>query len=208
MFGFGKKKPETRVIGALTDQQLGELDLILLIDNSGSMGNRSSRVAGSRLEEVQEHVLRTAEAAEKFDSDGITLIEFGSVAQLFDNVGALKVAGVFKQFNRSGSTNLTHGLELAVAKATSSPKNAVVVCWTDGSPDSERTAKAVIDKAGKTLGRPKIGFTFVQVGNEPSAANFLDALDNSMDVDVCATVRADEAAELTIHQLAWLAQNA
>ena len=208
MFGFGKKKSETRVIGALTDQQLGDLDLILMVDNSGSMGARSLRVAGSRLEEVQQHVMRTAETAETFDSDGITLIEFGSTAQLFDNVGALKVAGIFKQFNRSGSTNLTHGLELAVAKATSSPKNVVVVCWTDGSPDSERTAKAVIDKAGKTLGRPKVGFTFVQVGEEPSASKFLDSLDNDMKVDVCATVRADAASELSIHQLAWLAQNA
>jgi hypothetical protein len=70
------------------------------------------------------------------------------------------------------------------------------------------TAKAVIDRAGRELGRPKIGFTFVQVGDDPVAAEFLDELDNSMKVDVCATVRAAEATNLSFHQLAWLAQNA
>jgi Mg-chelatase subunit ChlD len=208
MFGFGKKKVETRVVGSLTDAQLGELDIILLVDNSGSMGHMSRRVAGNRLEEVQHDVLRTAQVAEQFDADGITVIEFGSTAQVFDNVGSLKVAGTFKQFNPAGSTNLTAALELAVEKAASTTKNAIVICWTDGRPDSEKTAKDVIERAGQLLGRPKIGFTFIQVGDDPGAGEFLDTLDNSMKVDVCATVRASEATSLTIHQLAWLAQNA
>jgi hypothetical protein len=208
MFGFGKKK-EKRVIGALTDDELRQLDLILLIDNSGSMGNASKRVPNAnRLDEVQQDVIKTASVAEQFDEDGITLIEFGSIAQVFDNVGSLKVASTFKKFNEAGSTNLTHALELAVQKAHSTSKNAVVICWTDGCPDSTSTAKRVIDQAGRSLGRPKIGFTFVQVGDDPSASSFLDDLDNSMEVDVCATVRAAEASGLTVHQLAWLAQNA
>lgn len=209
MFGFGKKK-ETRVIGALSDEELSKLDFVLLVDNSGSMViNSSVRVPGAnRLQEVQHDVIRVAEVAERFDSDGITLIEFGSTAQTFDNVGSLRVASTFKQFNDAGSTNLTHALELAVEKAQASDKNAVVICWTDGQPDSRATATQVIERAGRTLGRPKIGFTFVQVGSDPTASAFLDDLDNTMSVDVCATVRASEASGLTLHQLAWLAQNA
>ena len=209
MFGWGKKK-EKRVIGTLTDDQLKSLDIILLVDNSGSMVvNDSERVPGAnRLQEVQHDVMKIAQAAEKFDADGITLIEFGSSAQVFDNVGSLKVASTFKAFNDSGSTNLTSALMLATEKAQATNKNAVVICWTDGSPDSKPTAKAAIDRAGRELGRPKIGFTFVQVGRDPLATDFLDDLDNSMKVDVCATVRAEEATGLTLHQLAWLAQNA
>lgn len=185
------------------------LDFILLVDNSGSMGLPSHRVAGAtRLSEVQQDVQKTAEIAEQFDSDGLTVIEFASDAQVFDGVGSLKVASTFKSFGPKGTTNLTAGLRLAVAKAKASSKNCVIVVYTDGQPDDQTTATRVIDQAGRELGRPKIGFTFVQVGNDASAAAFLKHLDENMKVDVVATVRAEEATNLTVHQLAWLAQNA
>jgi Mg-chelatase subunit ChlD len=207
MFGFGKKK--SPIIGALTDDQLKTLDFILLVDNSGSMGSASRRVAGAnRLTEVQQDVFNVAKVAEQFDSDGLTVIEFASDAKVFDGVGSLKVASTFKSFGPAGSTNLTAALKEAVKKAQSSEKNAVVICWTDGRPDDMRSAAAVIDAAGRTMGRPKIGFTFVQVGDDATAAAFLDDLDNDMKVDVVATVRAQDASALTVHQLAWLAQNA
>lgn len=207
MFGFGKK--EQKVIGALSDEDLKKLDTIIVVDHSGSMSTASRRVAGAnRLGEVQQDVYKTAQIAEKFDDDGLTVIAFSSDAQVFDGVGSLKVASVFKAFQPDYSTNLTAALEQAVKKAKSSAKNVVVLVYTDGRPDSMTSSKAVIDRAGKELGRPKIGFTFIQVGDDQTAAEFLDDLDNSMKVDVCATVRADKATNLSFHQLAWLAQNA
>lgn len=206
MFGFGKKQ---KAIGALTDDDLKQLDTIILVDHSGSMGTASRRIADvNRLGEVQQDVYNTAKVAEQFDSDGLTVIAFSSAAKVFDSVGSLKVASVFKAFQPDYSTNLTAALEEAVKKAKSSTKNVVVLVYTDGRPDSMATAMTVIDQAGHELGRPKIGFTFIQVGNDPLATEFLDDLDNNMDVDVCATVRAQEASTLSFHQLAWLAQNA
>lgn len=205
MWGFKKKKP----IGALTDEDLKTIDTIILVDHSGSMSTDSLRVAGAnRLGEVQQDVFNAATVAERFDSDGLTVIAFSSDVQVFDGVGSLKVASVFKAFQPDHTTNLTAALEAAVEKAKSSPKNAVVLVYTDGGPDSKTSAKAVINRAGKELGRPKIGFTFIQVGNNEGATKFLDHLDTSMEVDVCATVRAADATNLTFHQLAWLAQNA
>jgi len=206
MFGFGKKQ---KAIGALTDNDLKQLDTIILVDHSGSMGAPSRRVADvNRLGEVQQDVYNTARVAEQFDSDGLTVIAFSSYAKVFDGVGSLKVASVFKAFQPDHTTNLTAALEEAVKKAESSSKNAVVLVYTDGQPDNMSSAMAVIDRAGRELGRPKIGFTFIQVGDERHATAFLDDLDNNMDVDVCATVRAHEASNLSFHQLAWLAQNA
>jgi len=205
MFGFKKKKQ----IGALSDEDLKQLDVVILVDHSGSMGIQSHRYPGTnRLGEVQQDVFDTAKVAEKFDADGLTVIAFSSDVQVFDKVGSLKVASVFKAFPPRASTNLTGALEAAVEKAKSTLKNVVVLAYTDGAPDSKTSAKATIERAGLELGRPKIGFTFVQVGNDALAAAFLDDLDKNMTVDVCATVRAENATNLTFHQLAWLAQNA
>src|SRR3954467_8273858 len=122
MFGFLKKKK--KAIGALTDEDLKSLDVIILVDHSGSMGTESHRVPGAnRLGEVQQDVYNTAQVAEKYDSDGLTVIPFSSGAQVFDKVGSLNVASVFKAFKPDGSTNLTAALEAAVAKAESSAKN-------------------------------------------------------------------------------------
>ena len=209
MFGLGKKKKAQKEIGALTDEELKLIDTIILVDHSGSMGTNSRRVAGAdRLGEVQEDVYRAAEVAEKFDSDGLTVVAFSNEAKVFDGVGSLKVASVFKAFQPDYSTNLTAALDAAIEKARSTTKNVVVLVYTDGRPNSMPSAKAALDLAGKELGRPKIGFTFIQVGDDPQATEFLDHLDNNMAVDVCATVRADVATNLTFPQLAWLAQNA
>jgi Mg-chelatase subunit ChlD len=209
MFGFGKKKAEKNIeVGALTDAEMGMLDFIVIVDNSGSMGARSQHVQGNRLDEVEQDVVKMASIAEKHDDDGLTVICFDSQATVFDGVGSLKVGDTFKRFPPKGTTNLTAALSAAVQKAVESKKEVVALVYTDGRPNSERDAMAVIDKAGRTLGRPKIGFTFIQVGDDKGAEQFLSKLDDEMEVDVVATVPATQAKHYTLHQLAWLARNA
>jgi Mg-chelatase subunit ChlD len=209
MFGGSKSEPNGgKPIPALTDDEMGVLDFIVVVDHSGSMGAPSQNMrGGTRLQEVQEDVQAMANIAEKHDGDGITVVAFDSYVKTYDGVGALKVASVFKDFPPGSSTNLTDALKEAVKKATSAKKEAVVLVYTDGCPNDQQSAMDVIDQAGRTLGRPKIGFTFVQVGNDSGAARFLKTLDDDMKVDVTATVRAEDAKTLTLHQLAWLARN-
>ena len=209
VFGGGDKNKVNggKPIPSLTDDEMGVLDFIVVVDHSGSMGAPSQNIRGTRLQEVQEDVQSMANIAEKHDGDGITVIAFDSYVKTYDEVGALKVATVFKDFPPGSSTNLTGALEEAVKKATSAKKEAVVLVYTDGRPDDQRSAMDVIDKAGRNLGRPKIGFTFIQVGTDSGAAQFLKTLDDDMKVDVTATVRAQDAKTLTLHQLAWLARN-
>lgn len=207
MFEFGKDKKKK--IEALTDDEMGVLDFIIVVDHSGSMGAPSQRVKGTnRLGEVEVQVMEMATIAEKHDGDGITVIAFNHTAKVYDNVGSLKVGSVFKEFPPDGTTNLTDALKLAVEKASSSKKEAVVLVYTDGKPNDERSTMAQIDAAGRNLGRPKIGFTFIQVGNDGGAKAFLKKLDDDMEVDVTATVGTEESANLTLHQLAWLARKA
>jgi uncharacterized protein YegL len=192
-----------------TTDQLKNLDVQILIDHSGSMGEPSTRFAGkTKYEELREDVGAISREMAKFDDDGLTLITFSSSARVTDGVKPDDVARVFSEHGPRGSTNLAAALQLAVDKATASSKPNVVLVFTDGSPDDQKAAADVVEAAGKKLGRPRIGFAFIQVGNDGGAAAFLDHLDNELSVDVTATIRAADAEGLSCPQIVWLAQNA
>jgi Mg-chelatase subunit ChlD len=191
-----------------TTEQMGGIDCILLIDHSGSMAEPSLRLKGrTKMDELQEDAIAVARECEKYDKDGITVIPFSTSFSVTDGVTAQRVQQVFQENAPRGGTNLAEALEAAVKKARESRKQAVILVYTDGSPSDPDAAMRQIEMAGKELGRPKIGFTFIQVGDDQGAKEFLNRLDTQMKVDVCATVSAKDAETLTVPQLVWLAQN-
>lgn len=184
-----------------SEDTLKKLDYILLIDHSGSTSNPSKRVEGSLFDEMREQALQLATLAEKYDDDGITLIAFSSSVIVKDGVKAATVRDVFKEFSPGGQTNLGLALEEAYKKAKASSKEVVVFVFTDGAASDPSRVKDVLTVAGKELGRPKIGFSFIQVGDDPDAAKFLADLDDSLKVDVVATFTSEQAEKLSIAQL-------
>lgn len=196
------------VIQTLSDDQLKACDFILLVDHSSSMGEGSLRRNGmTRWEELAEDTIGIARDAQKFDDDGLTVIAFSSAVRVFDGVTADKVKQTFTEVSPRGSTNLADALSAAVAKAEASTKNVIILCFTDGVPDSDRDVYNVVNSAGAKLGRPRIGITFVQVGDEPRATVFLQNLNTNLKVDIVAVASAKDAEGLTLGQLAWMAQN-
>ncbi len=203
--------PKTNLSGTTpaSDLEMKECDIIVVIDKSGSMGEASLRFQGkTKWEELREDVIAISREMAKHDDDGLTVISFSSGVDVKDGVSADAVAKLFAEQSPRGSTNLTDALTAACGKARQSAKKAVVMVFTDGSPDNAQSAMEAINAVGKELGRPRIGFVFIQVGNDPGAAAFLDRLDNDLAVDVVATVGAKDAENLSPNQLVWLAQNA
>jgi uncharacterized protein with von Willebrand factor type A (vWA) domain len=191
----------------LTPEQLAEIDVIIAIDHSGSMGSASSRFSGkTRLEEVKEDALAIARLAEKHDTDGLTVISFASQVKVFDGVTSAKVEGVFQEFAPRGSTNLAAALTEAINKAKGSTKKTAVIVFTDGAPDDKAAATKIINDAG-ALTREKIGFLFIQVGNDPEATKFLASLDDDLSVDLVDTITAAEAESFEVDELIWRAFN-
>lgn len=179
----------------------------MVIDHSGSMGSPSTVFRGkTRMQEVQEAAETIARAAEAVDSDGITVIPFSSKAAMVDNVTSSKVAQVFQEYQPSGSTALDRALALAVEKARKSSKRVGVVVYTDGEPNDHGEVIRVLEDAGK-LGRSKIGFTFVQVGQDAQATRFLRALDDDLDTDIVDVVPAERANDLSLAELMYCAFN-
>lgn len=199
---------ESTVIQSATEAELKALDLIVVIDHSGSMGDPSLRLAGkTKFEENQEDVVAVAREMGKYDADGLTIIAFSSAVRTYDGVTADKVGQVFTETSPRGTTNLTDAIKAVSEKAKASSKEVVAVIYTDGSPNDPSGAMHAIATLGTEMGRPKIGLVFVQVGADPGAAAFLSKLDNEMKVDVCATVSAAQAEGLSVGQLVWLARN-
>jgi hypothetical protein len=193
-------------IAPCPEDVLKKLDWILVIDHSGSTSTGSTRIEGTLYDEMREAAVNAAICAGKYDDDGITVIHFSSHASVRDGVKADAVRDVFKEYKPGGNTMLGIALEQAVAKAKASTKEVVVLVFTDGAASDPQHVMDVINGAGKDLGRPRIGFCFVQVGNDSDASAFLNRLDNDLSVDVCATFTADQADGLQVEQLVQAAR--
>lgn len=192
---------DKRSVQPAIEDVLKGLDLILCIDRSGSMDSASKRLPGkSRWDEVKEDAIRAANVAGRYDADGITVITFSTGADVKDGVTAEAVEQLFKEQRPGGSTNLAAAIQEATKKAQTSSKEVVCLVYTDGEPNSQSDVVNALNAAG-ALGRPKIGFTFIQVGDDGGAAKFLQSLDNDLKVDICATYSAADAENMAIEQL-------
>ena len=127
---------------------LSEYDFIVVIDTSGSMGDPVK--AGSpttRWEAVQESAITLIRDVEKLDTDGLGLVLFGATVESFDQVGVAKARDVFATTSPRGGTPLAEALTAALALAGKSAKKDFIVVFTDGVPNDQAAAAAVIKNA-------------------------------------------------------------
>lgn len=206
--------PDSPSIGEVTPEVLAGLDLIPVIDTSRSTDTESKRYRGqSRLDEMREEVAGVVAKMGRYDSDGVTLITFGGEdATVIDNVTPQRAQEILRGIKSGGGTPLDQAIRAIGQKAASSTKPCVAVIWTDGEPNNRRAViDALRDVAKLTGGRPKLGITIVQVGDDPGATAYLKHLDNDLGgegiPDMLAAVSLKAAEGLSLENLVWLAQN-
>lgn len=195
----------------LSVAQASEYDFIILVDKSGSMGEKSTKMEGTRWDEAKEFTETFARFAEQVDDDGITVITFSSTPTVYDGVKADKVHEVFTTCKPGGSTNLAPALEEAFKKKFDANKKAIIMVITDGEANDPAHVKdSIIKAAGKLTDDSEIGIQFVQIGEDPKAAKFLDDLDDhltSAKFDIVNSLSHSEAEGYSMEQLLWLALN-
>lgn len=115
------------------------------------------------------------------DSDGISLIFSGSDVQEISNVGSVDdVLRAFHSIQPSGSTNLAAALQKAVQPDTLGKAETILVITT-AQPRSPLAVEAAIAHAAKQLCREEdLTITFVQVGTDRAAKQFLESLDDEL----------------------------
>jgi uncharacterized protein with von Willebrand factor type A (vWA) domain len=198
---------------------LDKRDYTLIIDKSGSMSNTDRGNTKSRWEIVKESTLALARKCDQLDPDGITVYLFSGKFKRFDNVSAAKVEQIFQENDPMGGTNLTSVLQDAInqffqrKKAGQTKTGETILVITDGEPDDRRSVFEVIIEATRRLNSDaELAISFIQVGADPSATDFLKALDDKLqsigaNFDIVDTITLADMEDMTLSEVLLSAIN-
>lgn len=189
-------------------------DYTLIIDKSGSMSTPDQQGGRSRWEIAQESTLALARKCEQFDPDGITVYVFSGRFKRYDDVTASKVTQIFQENDPMGTTNLASVLQDATnsyfqrkAAGQTKPAGETILVVTDGEPDDRRAVMEVIVSASRRMERDEeLAISMIQVGADPQATKFLNALDDQLQgvgakFDICDAITLDDMEDLSLSEV-------
>ncbi|MCA1904209.1 MAG: VWA domain-containing protein [Cyanobacteria bacterium KgW148] len=188
---------------------LANRDYTLILDKSGSMATRDQSGGKSRWSAVKESTLALASKCEELDPDGITVYTFAGRFKRYENVTAAKVEQIFQENEPSGSTNLTAVLQDALDHyfRKKERRHETILVVTDGEPDDRKSVFEVIIKATQKMNADEeLAISFLQIGNDPAATQFLKALDDKLvevgaKFDIVDTVTFADMEDMTMTEV-------
>lgn len=165
-------------------------DYTLIIDKSGSM--QTPDVNGrSRWEAIKETTQAFAHKIAELDPDGINVYAFSGSFKFYQNVGPDMVGKIFTENEPGGGTNLA-GVLTDALRAFQARKDAgeygpdkkkgeTIIVVTDGIPDDTKAVENVIIEAAKKVGDGEtLALSFLQIGSDHTASEFLKRLDDDL----------------------------
>lgn len=170
-------------------EALKNRDFVLVLDKSGSMGDRDCPGGKSRWESAQESTEAIANKVSTYDPDGITVIPFAGTFKAYENTTPAKVKDIFTENEPMGGTILGPVLKSVFSNYLSRKKagtvkanGEILVVVTDGAPQDEAEVAKEIVSFTKSLenGDGEYGIQFIQVGKDGGAAQFLRRLDDDL----------------------------
>jgi Mg-chelatase subunit ChlD len=163
---------------------LANLDVFVLIDRSGSMGqNIDTPSKQSRWDYAKEAIVSFVTELGKHDDDGLTLIPFNASHAVSDNVKPETFGAVWAGLSPGGGTILAQPLRsaLGLAEKRWKEKQQLILVLTDGEPqDRGEVAQVIIDATKKMERDEQAAILFLRVGQDTAAKAFLDSLDNDL----------------------------
>lgn len=178
----------------------------LVCDMSGSMSWPDGST--TRWESARKAVEKLVEVMFKFDTDGsVPLYLFDDKVEFVGEcVNSGQVVEVFDKYKPRGTTDLAQCLDAVVEKYVGKNRTnfalvpgTTIVVILDGSTDSNEAVKNLIRKVadpanGYIENHSNVGFSFIQIGDDPGATAFLKELDDGLvgRPDVCDTKKDNE----------------
>lgn len=189
-------------------------DYTLIIDKSGSMSTPDQQGSRTRWEIAQESTLALARKCEQFDPDGITVYVFSGRFKRYDDVTSSKVTQIFQENDPVGTTNLASVLQDATnsyfqrkTAGQTKPAGETILVVTDGEPDDRRAVMEVIVSASRRMERDEeLAISIIQVGVDPQATKFLNALDDQLQgvgakFDICDAITLDDMEDMSLSEV-------
>lgn len=172
-------------------------DYTIVIDKSGSM-------AGSFWIHAKNALIKIAPFCCKADPDGVTVYFFSSPGRhpKFDHIkDPVQVEEIFRKESPSGSTDLGGVLEQVFDNHFSKGHNPeTILVITDGAPDDRTKVKRAIVRATQQVTcDEELSVSFIQIGTDPAAHDFLKELDSHLD-----GAKYDIVDEITMAQMGKL----
>jgi len=171
--------------------QLGLYDIVIFIDDSGSMAFEEG---GERIKDLRLILERIASTATMFDEDGISLrfMNANYDVSLLENIRSeQQIERIMSTVQYKGLTPMGTELKRKVVDGIIVPKLQrqqytkphLVIIVTDGQPAGEApnavfdTIKYASQEVGRARGPGGVAFQVAQVGNDLKAREFLAKLD-------------------------------
>lgn len=207
---------------SIKKEDLDKYDYYLVIDRSTSMDDplKEKEPNGiTRWQAVEEIAVGIARECSQYDDDGISLYFFASTFQKFENIGggadkeaALRqLRQLFVDHKPNGNTDtaavlqdIFKGYLERKAKFGSEVKPIIVIMFTDGRPNDEAAvSRTIIDFTKKLESENEAGLTFLQIGDNQHAREFLKKLDDGLEkrgakFDIVDTMDANEMESHTL----------
>lgn len=170
-------------------EKLKNRDYVLILDRSGSMDEKDTPTGQSRWNYARESTEAIARKCAEYDPDGITVIPFANTYKVYASTTPEKVKDIFAEQSPMGGTVLAPVLKHVFddylsrkASGTTKANGEIVLVITDGQPaDESAVAKAIIEFGNKLdNGDEEYGISFLQVGRDVGASNFLKKLDDDL----------------------------
>ena len=180
-------------------------DYILAVDASSSMLMRLPD-GRSRWSTVLKAASRLADGVKDLDPDGLDVYTFATRVKKLGNASAQGITELFAKQAPFGSTNLS-GLLNLVLRSWQPEKPTTLLVITDGQPnDKVAAAQELILATQKMSAEDQLAVSFVQIGDDPSATQFLHFLDDELvqrgaKFDVVETVTAHCFGDRTLEDV-------
>lgn len=175
---------------------LKKYHILFLVDDSDSMMDDGPEL-GSKWDMVKSEMGETASVAVENGSDGIEVqffnffIEPDQRARFKDLKSVEQVMRLFTDIRPDGPSHTADKLEEVLSQYLidfqndRQTKGLNIIVFTDGDPSPGQDVEGVIVKYAKELAMLrvpswKVGIQFVQIGNDPKAAAFLQGLDDNL----------------------------
>lgn len=171
------------------NENLQNRDYVLVIDKSGSMEEKDTPTGQSRWKYAQESAHAIASKVAEFDPDGITVVPFAGSFKMYENTTAAKLKDIWAENEPMGGTVLAPVLKRIFedyrkrkAAGQTKPNGEMLLVITDGQPQDEAAVAKEIVAFGNSLGNgdEEYGISFIQVGKDSGATNFLRKLDDDL----------------------------
>jgi Mg-chelatase subunit ChlD len=198
---------------------LDKRDYTLIIDKSGSMSNVDTGTTKSRWEIIKESTRAFARKCDQLADDGITVYLFSGKFKRYDQVSAVKVEQIFQENEPMGSTNLTAVLQDAInqyfqrKRSGKAKVGETILVITDGEPDDRRAVyEVIIEATSRMQSDAELAISFIQVGSDSRATDFLKALDDKLmnvgaSFDIVDTITLSDMEDLTLAEVLLSAIN-